>query len=231
MTWMIAISMRERNARTAARGSLCGIGSSGMVLPAAFAGYLDILRKPRAEEIQRFFQTGIYSDPRLPAGDALKGCVVRPIVADIDRFALRRKILNDEAAAAVRGHKCLRQRSERQCTVTPDVVNASLGLWRRRRQQESVGGVLDVSEIPLLLAAPELERLALQDGAEPGADEGLAGIADAHARTVGVGEPERGRAQAMDPVVKQMEGLAGELVDAVHVDGPERMALVDRQVV
>src|SRR5436190_4199952 len=82
---------QDPRARIALRYRLVGHGP-----PVGFADHLDILRKPSAEEIQRLFQTWANSNPRLPTGDALKSCVVRPVVADIDRFSLRRKLLHNE---------------------------------------------------------------------------------------------------------------------------------------
>src|ERR1051326_3651043 len=223
MTWIIAISMRERSARIPARGSVCGIGSSGMVLRSALADHLDILRESSAEEIQRFFQTRADANAWLPSGRTLKGCVVGPIVADIDRLSLGRKLLHDEVTAAVRRHQNLRELLQGERAVTADVIGNALRFWRYCGEQEGVDGVLDVGEVALLRAPPELERPAFQDSAKPHAHEGLTAVADAHAWTIGVGEAKRGGTQAVDAVIEQVKCLARELVDAVHVDGTERV--------
>jgi len=85
--------------------------------------------------------------------------------------------------------------------------------------------------VAALLAAPNLERLAFDDPAQPNTEKGLAGILDAHPRSVDVSQPQGAGLDPIDVPKQQMIGLTSHLIDAVHVHWPQRMAFIDRQIV
>src|SRR5207245_8308873 len=102
--------------------------------------------------------------------------------------------------------------------VATDIAGLACQLRRQRGEQERVDRILDIGEVAQLVAAPYLERPALDDGAQPDADEGLPRVGYPHPRTVGVGQAQRRAAQAIDALIEQVEGLGRRLVDAVDVD-------------
>ena len=96
--------------------------------------------------------------------------------------------------------------------------------------QERVGGVIDVDEVAELAAvAVNLDLAVLDRMTDEPADEALAVVLEQLTRSVHVREPQRAGADAEDVVVDQMVVLAGGLVDAVHVGGPDQMRLGHRQ--
>ena len=97
--------------------------------------------------------------------------------------------------------------------------------------QQRLNHIVHVVEVAHLQpVAEDVERLPLQQLPEPPADERLSRVADAHTRAVGVGQPQRDGAQAVDLVVNHVVPLAGQLVDAVDIGRLQRVALVHRQI-
>ena len=96
--------------------------------------------------------------------------------------------------------------------------------------EEGLGDVVDVSQVPQLLSAPDLEGLALDHAADPQAEEILARVAHPQSRAVAIGQAQRHNRPLMDPVLQHPELLAGELGDAVGVRRGDRMVLVHGQV-
>src|SRR5271166_5194307 len=107
------------------------------------------------------------ADARVPAGNCAKSAVVGYKVTDIDALALRGKL--------------------------PDLVFPST----MRGVEERFGRIIDVKQIPTLLAAPDLEGLPLDHPAQPDAQKSLSSILDTHSRPVNVGQSQRA---ALDPI-------------------------------
>ena len=78
-----------------------------------------------------------------------------------------------------------------------------------------------------MLTAPDFERLVFEQAPNPDADESLAGILNAHARTDGIGQSQHRRAQTMHPMVEQVVVFASEFVDAIDVDRVEWVLFIN----
>ena len=113
-----------------------------------------------------------------------------------------------------------------------DVEHLAVAGVARARPQERIRRVVDEHEVAHLRAvAEDLDFLVLDGQADEPADEALAVVLDQLARAVDVGQPQRAGAHAEDVVVEQMVVLARGLVDAVDVDRPHQVVLVDRQAI
>ena len=99
----------------------------------------------------------------------------------------------------------------------PRLKIAPVGVLVGGEGEEGFGDVVHVGEVAQLVSVPDLEGLPFQQQFYPDAQEGLAGVLDAHARADGVGEAQDGAADAVDVVVEQVEALPRLLVDAVDV--------------
>ena len=120
---------------------------------------------------------------------------------------------------------------QRDVAVAAEVVDPAGGLRPRGREQEGGDGVVDVGEVAALAAVAVDEDLLVGERVpDPDAEEGLAGVAHAHSRAVRVRQPQHARPDPVDVAVEEVVPLAGRLVDPVHVDGRDRVALVDRKV-
>src|SRR6185437_15361209 len=79
--------------------------------------------------------------------------------------------------------------------------------------------------------AEDVDLAVLDRQADEPADETLAIVPDQLTRPVDVGEPQRAGADAEHVIVEQVIVLAGGLVDAVDVDRPHEVRLVDGQAI
>ena len=151
------------------------------------------------------------------------------IVADVDGAALGRKLLHLDAPAAIRLDHEARQLGQGKRRRAADIAGAPRHLGARGGEQKRLGHVIDISEVAALLPAPNLDRRALEEPAHPDAQKSLAGVLDAHARPIDVGEAQGQRAQAVEAVIEQMIGLARHLRHGVGIGRAERMIFADRQ--
>lgn len=101
----------------------------------------------------------------------------------------------------------------------------------QRSAHHGVHAVIDIGEVAELFAAPYFKRPAGEHLPDPHAEEGLAGVLDAHTRPDGVGEAQRAGADAVHVVVEDMVPFAGHLVDAVDVDGADGVVFIHGQIV
>ena len=116
-------------------------------------------------------------------------------------------------------------------TVTAEVVDPPRGLCPRCGEQEGGDGVVHVGEVAALAAvAVDDDLLVGERVPDPDAEEGLPGVTHAHSRAVRVRQPEHGRPNPVDVPVEEVVPLACRLVDPIHVDGRDGMALVDRKM-
>ena len=100
-----------------------------------------------------------------------------------------------------------------------------------RGQQQPLDDIVDVEAIAQLRAvAEQVDLLTVHGAAHEHRQEAQPVALQALARSVHVGEAQRGDRHAVHPGVEQVGLLAGELGDAVDVDGLGRVLLVHREV-
>ena len=147
------------------------------------------------------------------------------------RFALGGKGTSvKEPPPATSSSSSTSSRSETGCS-SPRFRTWPSAASHRPRAQEGVDHVVHVVEVALLLpVAEDLDLLAERGLAHEPADEALAVVPDELAGAVGVGEPQRGGADAVHLVVDEVVELARDLVDPVHVHRLQQVLLVHRQV-
>src|SRR6516162_52571 len=109
------------------------------------------------------------ADVRAPTGDRAKAAIVGYEVSDVDALALCRKRPDLVFPAAICRDNRLGQICQTAGFVATDIKCQSLGFWRNRGIEERFGRIIDVEEIPTLLAAPDLEGLPLYHPALPNA--------------------------------------------------------------
>ena len=101
----------------------------------------------------------------------------------------------------------------------------------RGSTQERFDDITHEIEIALLFsAAKDLNRVSFDQSANPNAEKSLAGIFDAHSRSIGIGQTQRAGANPVNVVIKQVVPLAREFVDPVYVNRIDRVLLVYRQI-
>src|SRR6185503_13207966 len=156
---------------------------------------------------------------------------IRVEVSDVDLLAVGGE--GHEAIGAASSRQLdqhLRDVDEGDGGLAAEVEDLAVRRLHRARPQQRVHHVVHVVEVALLLAVPEeLDLLAAHRLPDEPADESLAVVLDELARSVGVGEAQRGAADAVHGVVDEVVELAGDLVDAVDVRGVEQMGLVHGQ--
>ncbi len=109
----------------------------------------------------------------------------------------------------------------------PRLKTCAARLGAHGGQQQRFDAIVDVGEVAALFAAPDFDRLPLEQPADPDADECLPRVFDPHARAVSVRETQGAGGQIVNVVVQDVVELAGQFVDAVDVDGAERVPLID----
>ncbi len=161
-----------------------------------------------------------------------KQAVIGVIIADVDRLAVGRKRDQPIAAPAVNVHQQAGQILEADRAVAAHIEDPAVALIVGRRDQARLHDIIDIGEVPPLGAVPvDLDRLALDELADPPAQEGLPGVPHPHARAVRIGQAQGAGADAIDVVIDDVVPLPRRLVDAVDVDGAHQMPLIHRQVV
>src|SRR5262249_4569516 len=81
------------------------------------------------------------------------------------------------------------------------------------------------------MPSPDLERLAFDQHSDPQTEKSLSRVLHSHPGAVGVGQSQRAGANALIIVVEDVVPLARHFVDAVYVNGPTQMLLVNRQII
>src|SRR5580700_341720 len=181
------------------------------------------------EKIERAFETVAQRDCRSPAQRLADQRIVGIVVTYVDPFAVGGEFALFEMADAVKSNEQPRQVDERRDFAPAQVEDLTGRLGPRRRQQEGLDTVVDVGEVAELLASPNLERLALEEQANPNAHKRLPRVLDSHPRSIRVRQPQDARRQLVDVIVQTVIKLARQLVDAVDVDGTQRMPFIDGQ--
>ena len=116
--------------------------------------------------------------------------------------------------------------------VSTEIVDLAIGPLVDGDGQQGFYDIVDVVEIAHLAAiAKDGQLTSLHYEADPQAQKRLAGIADAHARPVRIGQSQGRGPYAIDVVIDDVVPLTGHFVYAVYVGWVQEMALVDRQVV
>ena len=128
--------------------------------------------------------------------------VVDQEISNVDALALGRKLPDVVLPAAIRFDHRFCQGRQADRVAAADIERQALGLGRQRGGEECVGRVIDIQKVAALLAAPNLERLAFDDPAQPDTEEGLAGVLDAHSWPVDVGQPQGARLDAVDVAIQ-----------------------------
>ena len=107
---------------------------------------------------------------RRPAGSSSERRIVGDEVADVDMFPVNRKVLDDKAALHLSQKEFgkLTQRGGRAAHVKYAAARRRL-----RGSEKGLSNIFAEAKIALLVSAPYLERLTLQQEAYPSADEGL----------------------------------------------------------
>src|SRR5215468_8588347 len=109
------------------------------------------------------------ADARVPAGDSAKSAIVGYKITDIDALALRWKLPDLVCSAAITRNDCVGQIHQIAGFVAPHIKCQSLSFLGNRGIDERFGRIVDVKQIPTLLAAPDLENLSLYHPAQPDA--------------------------------------------------------------
>ncbi len=104
-----------------------------------------------------------------------------------------------------------------------DIEHLAHGVIRECGRAERVDGIIDVHQVANLVAPPDFESCAFDDGAKPHPDERLAPVANAHSRAECVRQPKHGRSRPVHLMVQDVEQLAGQLVHAVDVGRARRV--------
>src|SRR5713226_7127170 len=206
------LSIRRRRSRK-------GTASGGVVLTEL------------AVEVERPLEPVGQRHAGFPAEDAHRPAEVRIVVADVDGAAVFGERHDAAASRAVQLDEQLGQLFQADGRLGAQVEDLPDGLVRHGRREQRLDGVVDVVEVPQLGAVTEdLDLVAAQEVSDPHAQEGLPRVLDPHARAVRIGQPERHRAHSVDIAVEDVVPLAGHLVDAVDVGGPEQVPLVHREI-
>lgn len=170
-------------------------------------------------------------DLGLPAKDLLGHSIVAKIVPDVDRLPFGRKRNEIPGSLPVDGYDLLGQILQVDHFAATQIHDLSDGFIARGGQQERVHGIVDVVEIAQLQPIPEdLDGFVGQKLFHPDPQEGLASVLDAHSRSVGVRETQRGAGDAVDLGVEDVVPLARDFVDPVHIDWNDRVFFVDRKI-
>ena len=107
------------------------------------------------------------ADARAPAGDCAKSTVVCYEVTDIDALALRRKLLDLVFPSAMSHDDRLSQIRQIAGLVAANIKCQTLSFPSNRGIEKRFGRIVDVKQIPALLATPDLEGLSLDHPAQP----------------------------------------------------------------
>src|SRR2546425_1313246 len=155
---------------------------------------------------------------------------VRVVIADINRFAVAWKGTHSIVTAAVYLDEELGEVLQADDTLTAQVENLAVYILAGRRQEECLHGVINVCEIAQLRSTPNLKRFTFQNEPYPEAQKGLAGILNAHARSIRVGQTKDTRPNSVHIVVKDVVLLAGHLIDAIYIYRATPMLFIHGQV-
>jgi hypothetical protein len=168
----------------------------------------------------------------VPAEGAADVGVVAVVVADVYAFAVWGEGAEGIGAGALVGSdEEVGEVLEADDGIAAEIEDVAVGFVVDGGEAEGVDGIVYVGKVAELLAAPNVEGMSLDEEAYPDTEEGLAGIADAHAGAVGVGEAEGGGANIVDVVVEDVVPFAGHFVDAVDINGAEEVVFVYGEVV
>src|ERR1700733_5417200 len=154
--------------------------------------------------------------------------VIGKIIADINAHAFRGKVFGLKTSCACDCDQGLRELSQRDGRTAADVENATLGSRAGARYEEGLHRIFHIGEVTLLLTTPYLEDTSFDHPAQPDSKKSLACILYSHPRPKGVGKAQRNSLQPVNLMVQGVIGLCGRLVNAIDVDRPYRMTLVDR---
>jgi len=171
------------------------------------------------------------ADAGAPTSDCTKSTVVGYKVADINALALGWKLSDLVFPISISRNDRLGQIRQVAGFVAANIERQSLRFLSNRGKEERFGRVVDVKQIPTLLTAPDLEGLPLNNPAQPDAQKGLSSILDTHSRPINVGQTQRATLDSIDVAKKQMVCFPRHLINTVHIDRSQWMALVDREIV
>lgn len=166
-----------------------------------------------------------------PAEDGLDFRPIRIVIPNIDPLSFLREITDMQFAAAIGIAQKFAECGKRDGFQTAKVEDFAIGRFGGRREQQCIHAVVDVGKIAELGAAPDFDGLVFEDLADPNAEEGLTGVFDAHARSVGVGEAEGAGLEPVNVVVEDVVPFPSHLVDAVDVDWTDGVQFVDGKVI
>src|SRR6267142_5177234 len=129
--------------------------------------------------------------------------VIPVVISDIDGFALGRKRHNLEMRAGSKFDERLRQLPKADDFLVSKVVDVSVGAGIHSREKERLNDVVDIIEIPQLVAvAVDQDRLAFDCILQPHPEKRLSRVLDPHAWAVGIRESQRASPYAVDIVVE-----------------------------
>src|ERR1035437_7684130 len=165
-----------------------------------------------------------------PAEFAADECVVRIKIADVDFLPIRRILFHRILSATGDLHEHARQSGQAHPAATAEIVDGADRFGSAGGKQKGLHGIVHIGEVAQLISTPHFEGFATQDLFDPDADEGLPCVLHPHVRADGVGEAQYRAPDAMHLAVEEVVLFAGQLVDAVDIDGLERMLFVHGQI-
>src|SRR5712692_3125580 len=89
------------------------------------------------------------------------------VVADIDAFSFRWERTGEMLSSTVNFNQEVGQFSQADNRYTSQIKDMTVGVIARSCQQESVNSIVNVGEVPHLLAFPNIERFTFENQAYP----------------------------------------------------------------